>query len=281
MIGIEPHPESTLLERVLERLRGGPATSQALCREVLGIAAAPPAVADRLAWALLAADPRVHQLAEGSWALVAEAQGSPLIEDCAFAVVDVETTGRRPGSGDRITEIAVVVVQGPRREVVFESLVNPGCPVPARIAEITGITDGMLAGAPAFGDVADQVLGALAGRVFVAHNARFDWGFVEAECRRARGVALDGPRICTVRLARRLAREAGSAGLDNLMHFFGLDNPARHRAAGDALATSVLLKRLVVRARERGARTLADLEFFSRSRSRSAGGPVPAAEPAA
>ena len=61
---------------------------------------------------------------------LAEAQGSPLLDDCAFAVVDVETTGMRAIGSDRITEIAVVVVHGGRREVVFESLVNPGRPIP-------------------------------------------------------------------------------------------------------------------------------------------------------
>ncbi|MGH7523484.1 MAG: 3'-5' exonuclease, partial [Gemmatimonadales bacterium] len=194
------------------------------------------------------------------WALVSAAQGSPLLEECAFAVVDVETTGMQSGGNDRITEIAVVVVHGERRDVVFDSLVNPGRPIPPRICELTGISEEMVAGAPTFEAIADQILAALAGRVFVAHNARFDWGFVGAEIRRTRDLALDGPRICTVRLARRLVRGEPSYSLGALAVRFGLEFVARHRAAGDALVTGMLLQRLLRHARENGAATLADLE---------------------
>jgi DNA polymerase-3 subunit epsilon len=271
VIGIEPHPATTLAERVVERLLGaGPQPAGALCEHVFGLAGAPAAVAERLALALLGADPRVRQLADGRWALVAEAQGSPLLEECAFAVVDVETTGMRAGGGDRVTEIAVAVVHGGRREVVFDSLVNPERPIPPMIAAVTGITNAMVQDAPPFANIADQVLAALGGRVFVAHNARFDWGFVGAELRRARDVILDGPRLCTVRLARRLVQGVQSCGLDNLTRHFGFENPARHRAAGDVIVTAQLLARLLGLARDGGARTLQDLSSLE-SRSSSSG----------
>src|SRR5690349_6942927 len=96
MMGVAAHPQSTLIDRVLERLRQGPAGADALCRDVLGLPNAPTAIGDRLAVALLGADPRVRQLADGRWSIVPEAQGSPLLEECAFAIVDVETTGLRP-----------------------------------------------------------------------------------------------------------------------------------------------------------------------------------------
>jgi DNA polymerase-3 subunit epsilon len=264
MIGITPHPSGTLADKAMALMVGGPLDATSIATQVLGLPGAPVAVAERLAAALLGADPRVRQQADGRWALVAAAQGSPLLEECAFAVVDVETTGMRPGEDDRITEIAVVVVQGTRRELVFDSLVNPGRPIPHRISELTGISDAMVREAPMFCDVADQVLAALAGRVFVAHNARFDWGFVGAEVRRARDLALDGPRLCTVRLARRLVRGEPSYGLDALAHRFAFEFPARHRAAGDAIVTGMLLERLVHAARHHGARTLADLEVLHR-----------------
>ena len=270
LIGLAAHPESTLVTRVVTLLRQGPQGAGGLCDEVLGLPAAPPAVAERLAVALLGADPRVRQLPDGRWALVAEAQGSPLLEECAFAVVDVETTGMRAALDDRITEIAVVVVHGSRREVVFESLVNPGRPIPRAVCAITNITDEMVRDAPPFTEIADSVLAALAGRVFVAHNARFDWGFVAAELKRSRGLVLDGPRLCTVRLARRLMREVKGCGLDNLSQHFGLDNSARHRAAGDALVTADLLARLLARAREAGARTLEDLTAVQTQRAAAA-----------
>jgi len=245
-------------------MTAGPLAADQLAREVLGLINAPLAVAERLAVALLAPDPRITQLEDGRWALVAEAQGSPLIEECAFAVVDVETTGMRAYGPDRVTDVAVVVVQGTRREVVFDSLVNPGVPIPYRIQGLTGITDAMVRVAPDFETVADRLLGALAGRVFVAHNARFDWGFLAAEVRRARGLALAGQRLCTVRLARRLLPTLGSRSLDSLTLYFGLENHARHRAAGDALTTAEVLLRLLHLAREHGARTLSDLDAMQR-----------------
>ena len=114
--------------------------------------------------------------------------------------------------------------------------------------------------APGFADVADQVLAALAGRIFVAHNVRFDWLFVTSEVKRTRDLLLDSPRLCTVRLARRLVRGQPSYSLGALAERFGLEFPARHRAAGDAIVTGMLLERLLRDAAERGARTLADLE---------------------
>ncbi|HZA98183.1 MAG TPA: 3'-5' exonuclease [Gemmatimonadales bacterium] len=268
MIGTSAYPDSTLLERVLIQLRNGPRAPSTLCHDILGLFGAPAAICDRVAYALLGADPRVRLLGDGRWALVPEAQGSPLLDDCAFAVVDVETTGARAGTGDRITEIAVAVVHGGRREIVFESLVNPERPIPRTVCAITNITDEMVRHAPRFAELAERLLAVLAGRVFVAHNARFDWNFLSAELRRSRDLTLDGTRLCTVRLARRLVRGVRSCGLDNLCRFFGFHNKARHRAGGDALVTAELLARLLVLAREEGARTLQDLASIESRRAR-------------
>lgn len=267
MIGTSAYPDSTLLERVLAQLRLGPRTPSTLCHQVLGLFGAPAAICDRVAIALLGADPRVRQLEDGRWGLVPEAQGSPLLDECAFAVVDVETTGVRSGYGDRITEIAVAVVHGERREIVFETLVNPERPIPRAVCAITNISNEMVRHAPRFSEVAERLLAALAGRVFVAHNARFDWNFVSAELRRSRDLTLDGTRFCTVRLARRLVKGVRSCGLDNLCRFFGFHNEARHRAGGDALVTAELLCRLLSLAREEGARTLQDLIIIEARRS--------------
>jgi DNA polymerase-3 subunit epsilon len=268
VIGTSAYPDSTLLERVLIQLRSGPRAPSTLCHDILGLFGAPAAICDRVAFALLGADPRVRLLEDGRWAMIPEAQGSPLLDDCAFAVVDVETTGARAGFGDRITEIAVAVVHGGRREIVFDSLVNPERPIPRAVCAITNITDEMVRHAPRFPELAERILTTLSGRVFVAHNARFDWNFVSAELRRSRDLTLDGTRLCTVRLARRLVRGVRSCGLDNLCRFFGFHNKARHRAAGDALVTAELLERLLVLAREEGARTLQDLASIESRRSR-------------
>jgi DNA polymerase III subunit epsilon len=266
--GLAAVPTGTLVDRALEALAAGPRSGERLSREVFGLARAPAAVADRLAVALLGADPRVRRLPDGRWGLVAAALGSPLLGDCAFAVVDVETTGSRGAAGDRITEVAVVVVQGERCETVLDTLVNPGRPIPPMVTQVTRITNDMVRAAPPFEEVADQVLAALAGRVFVAHNARFDWAFLAGELRRARALGLEGPRLCTVRLARSLVPGLGSYSLDAVAHWCGVDNPARHRAGGDAWALANVLRRLLGLAREREARTLQDLERFQARRGR-------------
>jgi len=266
--GLAAVPASTLVDRALVSLTGSPRSAEWLAIHILGLPSVPAIVAERLAIALLGADPRVRRLADGRWSLIAAALGQPLIEECAFAVVDVETTGMRASGDDRITEIAVVLVHGERRELLFESLINPGRPIPGMISSMTGITDTMVRAAPRFEEVAGQILDALSGRVFVAHNARFDWGFVSAEVRRARDQRLDGARLCTVRLARRLVEGATSCSLGALSERFAFENPARHRAAGDALVTAQLLHRLLCLARDTGARTVADLEVLQGARAR-------------
>jgi DNA polymerase-3 subunit epsilon len=269
MNGLTPFPERTLVERAMLLMLEGPCGADRLAREIMGLKQAPLAVAERLSVAMFAADPRVRQLEDGRWALVAELGGSPLIEECPFAVVDVETTGSRSGGMDRVIEVAVVLLHGTRREMLFDSLVNPGAPIPPRVMSLTGITPPLVARAPLFDHIADQLLAVLGGRVFVAHNARFDWAFLTTEMRRTRGLGLTGSRLCTVRLARRLLSQLESWSLDTLTHFFGLENRARHRAGGDALVTADVLDRLLLLAREQGARTLADLEALCRSRATS------------
>lgn len=268
MLGSPCFPASSLNDRALDALRAGPISATHLAVDVMGLTQAPAVVAERLAIALLGADPRVRQLADGRWALQAAAQGVPLLQDAAYAVVDVETTGSQPLGRDRVIEVAVVVMEGERLDVVLDTLVNPGRPLAPVITSITGISEAMVRAAPPFEEVIEAVEGALAGRIFVAHNAGFDWAFLDAEFRRARAMTLAANRLCTVRLARRFVRGLPSYGLDHLTEYYGLENPARHRAAGDAWVTALLLRRFLARAREEGLRTLAELEALSRTRGR-------------
>jgi DNA polymerase-3 subunit epsilon len=263
MIGISCHSDRTLADRALDRMLAGPRSALDLAREVMGLAQASPVIAERLAIALLGADPRVCQLADGRWAAVSAARQIASLSECTFAVVDVETTGTRSRMDDRITEIAIVAVSNGVVKLAFDSLINPERYIPPRITAVTGITNEMVMRAPRFAEVSDAILGALSGRIFVAHNARFDWNFVDAELRRARDLVLSGPRLCTVRLARRLVIGVDSCGLDSLTHWFGWENQARHRAAGDALVTAQLLTRLIQLATERGAHTVDDLVSIS------------------
>ena len=119
-----------------------------------------------------------------------------------LAIVDVETTGADP-STDRVTEIAVLQSDGARLTEQWSTLVNPGVPVPGTIQALTGITQDMVDAAPRFAQIADELYERLAGRVFVAHNARFDYGFLRREFDRA-GIKYLAKTLCTVRLSRRL-----------------------------------------------------------------------------
>lgn len=173
--------------------------------------------------------------------------GTPL-DRVEFAVVDLETTGTGARHGHRVTEVAVVLVRGTRIEPVFESLVNPGRPIPWFITQLTGIDDRIVRGAPMFAEIAGELASHLAGRVFVAHNAAFDWSFLEAEYSRVTAggmTALAPAQLCTVRLARRLLRHLPRRNLDAVCAHYGISIDGRHRAAGDAYATARALVGLV------------------------------------
>jgi DNA polymerase-3 subunit epsilon len=227
-------------------------------RDVLGIAQANRHTADRIAATLLAPDPRFGRTEDGRWRLAPAApEASPLLEQCRFAVVDVETTGVRAFRGDRIIEIAVVMLDG---SVAFHSLVNPGMGVPAFVQGLTGIEPRMLRDAPTFDAIAERLLDVFAGCVFVAHTARFDWAFVSTEIERATGLLLQGPRVCTVRLARRLLPDLPRRNLDTVSDHFGIEIEGRHRATGDAVAAAKCLARMLKMAQTNGATCLADLD---------------------
>jgi DNA polymerase-3 subunit epsilon len=148
------------------------------------------------------------------------------------AFVDVETTGGHP-AWHRVTEIAIVGMTGGEVEWEWSSLVNPGCRIPPSIQTLTGISNEMVADAPRFEDIAAEVARRLAGRRFVAHNVRFDYGFVRAEMRRA-GRDWSAPQACTVRLSRHLYADGGRHNLDAVVARHDLDCGTRHRALPDA-----------------------------------------------
>ena len=183
-----------------------------------------------------------------------------LLASLSYVVVDVETTGTRPWTGDRITEVAAVVVRDGEIREVFETLVNPQRPIPPMISALTNITWSMVKDAPLFGDICERLLGVIGGNVFVAHNAAFDWRFVTAEVTRASGQRLSGRQLCTVRLARKLLPHLRSRSLDHVAAYYGVDITARHRAGGDAVATAHVLLGLLRDARERGCESWPALE---------------------
>lgn len=151
-----------------------------------------------------------------------------------LAFIDLETTGTNPVR-DRITEIGVVEVDADRVSR-WHTLVNPERPIPQFIQQLTGINDAMVAAAPTFAQVAEELAARLHGRLFIAHNARFDYGFVKHEYQRL-GRRFQADVLCTVRLSRRLYPEQHKHNLDSLIvrHSLQLeDAEQRHRALADA-----------------------------------------------
>jgi DNA polymerase-3 subunit epsilon len=175
-----------------------------------------------------------------------------MLGEAPLAIVDLETTGTRPAL-DRVTEIAVIEVQGFEVTGEWSTLVNPGILVPSEIQALTGITQQMVEDAPRFADLAEVLYERLEGRIFIAHNARFDYGFLRHEFERA-GIRFHAKTLCSVRLSRRLYAGEGRHDLDSVIARHGIACSARHRAMGDADALWQFLR---IATREHGKEIVA------------------------
>ncbi len=238
--------------------------------------------AERMALALLSSHPEFVQRPSGHWAL-RDALPGPSIDRLppdspeelpstglaavSFAVVDVETTGTR--TTDRITEIAIALVQRGEIVDVFSQLVNPERPIPSHISALTHITWDMVKDQPPFRGLSEEIARRLSGHIFTAHNAAFDWRFVGNEMART-GAQLSGPRLCTVRMARALVPQLSRRSLDHVARYFNIDISGRHRAAGDAEATARALVRMLRIADDEGLSTWPLLEARLAKPSRGA-----------
>ena len=172
--------------------------------------------------------------------------------DAPLAIVDLETTGAN-ASWDRITEIALIEVDDGEISGEWSTLVDPQTAIPPAIQALTGISNDMVAGAPTFAELAHELHERLAGRVVVAHNAHFDYGFLRRAFERA-GIRYAARTLCTVKLSRRLYPGHARHNLDSLIARHGLHCRARHRALGDADAVWQFLR---AAAAEHGAEALA------------------------
>ncbi|MCO6520807.1 MAG: hypothetical protein J6582_07180 [Snodgrassella sp.] len=159
-----------------------------------------------------------------------------MLSDQQLAFVDIETTGGRTTS-DRITEIAVVYTEaGQQQPQVFHTLLNPNTSIPPFIQTLTGISNQMVEQAPHFNDeIADQLSAIFKGRIFAAHNVRFDYGFIKAAFKRL-GRTFNPQQLCTVKLSRQLYPEHKHHGLDKIIARHNIDMHNRHRAFADARA---------------------------------------------
>jgi DNA polymerase-3 subunit epsilon len=291
--GIGTRMESSVLtERAAYFLEGGPADPVSLISHVCNLPGAPLIVAEHMAQAMFAGRPEFVRDDAGRWLLTSPAPPDyaigidmsdvdfdralalarrpdpDVLSRLSYVVVDVETTGTRHYAGDRITEIAAVVVRDGCVTDVFETLVNPQRSIPPFITQITNITWDMVKDAPTFQAVESELLDLMAGHVFVAHNANFDWRFISSEVRRSSGRELIGRRLCTVKLARRLLPQLPRRSLDHVAEYYGIEISGRHRAGGDAVATAHCLLRLLSDAADRGCLTWSDLDFMIGFRAR-------------
>ena len=182
------------------------------------------------------------------------------LRDLSWAVVDLETSGGRPKAGwdkngtfhaaSEITEVGLVRLAGSIRQDAFTSLCAVEGGVPAFIQRLTGITPRLLEGAPTWQTVALRLAPLVEGRVWVAHNAPFDGGFLKAYL--PEGLWRRHTLVCTVKLAKLLVPEAASRSLGALCETLALSNRRPHRALPDAEATAELLQVLLERAEARG-----------------------------
>jgi len=309
--GVYSEPGDTLLtSRALDYLAAGPADVVDLIGHICSLPGAPRIVAEHMAHAMFAGRREFVRGLDGRWMLsdfeprrhLAEPAATPPhatgrgrsyspyspprsvdepLHKLSYVVVDTETTGGRAWSGDRITEIAAVVVRDGEIVELFETLVNPERPIPYFITQLTNITWDMVKDAPTFDRVAPDVMRVLEGNVFVAHNAMFDWRFVTSEVSRSTGRKLQGRRLCTVKMARKVLPQLSRRSLDHVARYYGVEIRGRHRAGGDALATAKCLLRMLSDLGDRGCSTWADLEALlrmpsaRRKKRRASGLPTP------
>lgn len=164
----------------------------------------------------------------------------------SFVVVDVETTGSLPGK-DRIIEIGAAKVFDNKIVDTFKTLINPNRQIPRIITEITGITNQMVARAPSFLAVADKFKEFIGKSVFAAHNATFDYNFVNMEFAMASIGHMQNPMICTLKLARQTFPGFIYYNLPDLCRNLKISHPRAHRAGDDAFATAQLLIKILKR----------------------------------
>ncbi|MCF0055022.1 exonuclease domain-containing protein [Dyadobacter sp. CY356] len=160
-----------------------------------------------------------------------------------YAIVDIETTGGHAAASG-ITEIAIRIHDGNAVIDSFETLLNPGRPIPLSIQALTGINPEMVQDSPTFEEQAAKIYQILSGCIFVAHNVNFDYSFVKHHLGLA-GFAFNAPKLCTVRLSRKLIPGKASYSLGKLCDSLGIAIENRHRAGGDVDATAILFEKLI------------------------------------
>ena len=164
-----------------------------------------------------------------------------------YAVVDIEATGGNHIKG-KIIEVAIYIFDGEKIIDEYSTLINPETKVDWYVTKLTGITNEMVSSAPTFKEVSEQIVDLLNGKIFVAHDVDFDYQFIKTELKKV-GHDLNEPKVCTIQLSEKHLPDADSYSLGKLCKTLGIPIPKedRHRAAGDALATTKLLGLLLAK----------------------------------
>jgi DNA polymerase III epsilon subunit family exonuclease len=255
------------LDRLVDTLEErGPLTAVEAARSLFATSSISQGLACSLLADVTAGDSRL--VCTGATVSLTGGQADPLLDEAEFVVFDLETTGLS-ATQSRICEFGAVRVRALELVDTFQSLVNPGVALPDPVARLTGLREQELRGAPPVATVVRRFLAFTGDSLLVAHNARFDQGFLERQLQLLHGRRLSEPPLCTAALARRLLEgRRRRVGLASLADFFGVATRPCHRALPDAEATAEVLVHLIGLAQETGARRLSDLRLLAAPRKR-------------
>lgn len=171
------------------------------------------------------------------------------IEEAEFSVLDFETTGTSARFA-RAIEVGIVKMKNGKIIDTYSSLINPGSQIPYQITLLTGITNDDVLNAPYFEDIIDEIDFFISGSILVAHNLPFDLSFLKSEYLRAGKVMVEIPKVCTLKLARKIYPEIPSKSLGNVVKFLKIKHRHVHRALGDASATAKILDKMLTQLQE-------------------------------
>ena len=238
------------------KLRGGRASAISVVGAVMKINVREAALARTLAEGLAEKDARLAILNDDV-VLVTNDDGDIDLRTADFVVIDLETTGAK-APPCKVTEVGAYRVSGGKICGEYHSLVNPETPIPPFISSLTGIDDSMVADAPAFRDISDELLTFIGDSVLVAHNAHFDVSFLNCEIGQVYvDYRLGNSQLCTVQLSRHLLPDIENHKLMTVARHFAIALENHHRASDDARATAEIFINLLGELQELGINALA------------------------
>lgn len=261
--------KSFLINATIDYLRsvGGRSSAVKVVDRVMKIRKPERQLARLLVADLVSRDARLR-LSEDTVEFIAADHEAIELSGTSFVVFDLETTGAK-APPCRVTEIGAFKVESGAVTGKFHTLVNPEMPIPYFITSLTGITDHMVANAPRFCDISDEFLGFIGDSVLVAHNARFDMGFLNYEIGQVyEDYRLANPSLCTVLLSRRLVPEIENHKLNTVARHFEVDLRNHHRASDDAFATAHIFLNLLSHLLELGINDLGTARRFGHKKLR-------------